>query len=69
MTLYMVITADEYELPLAVSTKAQEIADLLGRSKADIFSAISRNRQSMYTHNGHKYRIIKIEAEEEDTPC
>ena len=65
MTLYMVITADEYELPLAVSTNAQEIADLLGRPKADVFSAISRNRTSMYPHNGHKYRIIKIEVDNE----
>ena len=70
MTLYMVITADEYELPLAVSTKAQEIADLLGRTKNDIFSAISRKQVSNKRYNGHKYRIIKIEAgEEEETPC
>ena len=69
MTLYMVITADEYELPLAVRTKAQEIADLLGRPKADIFSAISRNRPSKYPYNGHKYRIIKIEVGEEEAPC
>ena len=69
MTLYLVITADKYELPLAVSTNAQEIANLLGRSKADVFSAISRNCPSKHPHNGHKYRIIKIEAGEEEPPC
>ena len=69
MTLYMVITADEYELPLAVRTKAQEIADLLGRTKYEIFSAVSRKQVSQQRYNGHRYRIIKIEAGEEEPPC
>lgn len=69
MTLYMVITADEYELPLAVSTKAQEIADLLGRTKYEVFSAVSRKQVSQQRYSGHRYRIIKIEVGEEEPPC
>lgn len=65
MTLYMVITADEYELPLAVRNNAQEIAELLGRTKNDVFRAVGQNWLSKYPHNGHKYRIIKIEVDNE----
>lgn len=66
MILYLLVTADEYELPLAVRDYAKEIADLLGRTKYEIFSAVSRKQVSKYPYNGYKYKIIKIEVDEDD---
>lgn len=66
MTLYMLVTADKYELPLAVRDNVGEIADLLGRSKYDVYTTISKKQVSKYPYNGFKYRIIKIEVDDDD---
>lgn len=66
MTLYVVITADEYELPLAVRDTVGEIADLLGRLKYDVYASISRKQVSQGKYNGFRYKIIKVEIDEED---
>lgn len=72
MTIYMVVTADIYELPVVVSDKIQDIADFLGVSKDHAHCLIKRN-----TRFNKKYRVIKfkpdcvgvedIELREEDT--
>lgn len=62
----MLVTADKYELPLAVRDSAGEIADLLGRQRGEIFSAISRKAVSQNTYNGFGYKIISIEIDMED---
>lgn len=66
MKAYMLITADQYELPLAVRDTVGEIADLLGRLKHDVLATISKKQVSKYPYNGFKYRIIKVEIDEED---
>lgn len=66
MTLYMLVTADKYEFPLAVRDSVVEIADLLGRSRYDVYATISKKQVSKYPYNGFKYRIIKVEIDEED---
>ena len=42
MKLYMLVTADKYELPLAVRDSVGEIADLIGRLKYDVHASISK---------------------------
>ena len=66
MTLYMVVTADEYELPLAVRDNVGEIADLLGRLKYDVYATISKKQVSQKKYNGFHYKIVKVEIDEED---
>lgn len=66
MKLYMLITADEYELPIAVRDTVDEIANLIGRNKYDVYSTISRKSASQQTYNGFKYKIIKVDVDEED---
>lgn len=65
MTLFVLVTADEYELPLAVRDTLSEIAELTGRSRYDIPNTINRKQVSMRPYNGFKYRIIRIDMEEE----
>ena len=66
MRVYMIVTADEYELPLAVRDTVGEIADLLGRYVWDVRSMISRKTVSRETYNGHEFKIIKVEIDDED---
>lgn len=66
MTLYLLVTADKYELPLAVCDSAGEVAELLGRVRGDIYTTIARKLVSRETFNGHQFRIIKVEIDEED---
>lgn len=66
MIVYMIVTADEYELPLAVRDTVTEIADLLGRYVWDVRSMISRQTVSNTAYNGHKFKIIKVDIDDED---
>lgn len=66
MRLYMLVTADRYELPLAVRDSVGEIADLIGRSKYDVYATISKHQVSQGTYNGFKYKIIKIEVDDDE---
>lgn len=67
MTLYMLVTADKYELPLAVRDSAGEIADLLGRPRSDIYSAITRKAVSQDTYNGFRYKIVTVNVDDVGT--
>lgn len=40
-TLYLVVTMDELELPLAVFDSVQEVAKYMGRPEASVYSSIS----------------------------
>ena len=64
MRLFAIVTADEYELPLAVRDTLGEIADLIGRSKHDIPHTIRHNQVSQQPYNGHKYKIIRIDIDD-----
>lgn len=66
MRVYMLVTADKYELPLAVRDTAGEIADLLGRLKYDVYASISKKSVSQEKYNGFRYKIIKVDIDEED---
>ena len=66
MRVYMLVTADKYELPLAVRDTVGEIADLLGRLKYDVYASISKKQVSQEKYNGFRYKIIKIDIDEED---
>lgn len=66
MTLYMLVTADKYELPLAVRDNVGEIADLIGRLKYDVYHTISKKKVSQGTYNGFHYKIIKVVIDDEE---
>lgn len=58
MTIYMVVTADIYELPVVVSDKIQEIADFLGVSKDHAHCLIKRD-----TRFNKKFKVIKFKED------
>ena len=57
--LWMKITKDEYELPVAVAETAAELARMLNVSVDTIYSATSRRR-----NRGDKTAFVKVELEE-----
>lgn len=58
--MYMAVTTDEYELPLAIGDTARELGKLVGVSANLIHSSISKNQ----TGKSRKMRFVKVEDSE-----
>ena len=64
MKVWMKVTDDELELPIAVANSAKELAQILGIEKQTIYAAISRFRSG---ERGYcPYRVVEIEEEDDD---
>ena len=63
MTLYLAVSADKYELPIAVADSARELERILGLGKGTVTSHISKVRHG--TLRKQKYFKIEIDDEEE----
>lgn len=61
MKVYMAVTADEYELPVAVVDSAAELAEIYGMTKGSVLSALTRESQRKNT----KRKFIRLEIEED----
>ena len=61
MPLYIKVTSDEYELPLAVGDTVRELAKMLGVKSDSIYSQMSHSK-----HNGYFCSYQKVEVEDED---
>lgn len=59
--LYMQVTRDKYEFPVAIADSIPELANMIGKSPNTIKSYMSRCKKI-----GRKCRYIKIEIEEEE---
>lgn len=62
MNLWLQVTSDKYELPLAVADSAEQLASLIGVKTNNIFSAISNAKRG-----GYRCQYVKVELEEEIT--
>lgn len=60
MTLWMLVSNDKYELPVAVFDKCQQLADFVGVPVGSITSAITHSKQ-----RGHKCRYVKIKVDDD----
>lgn len=61
MILYMMVTNDKYELPIAVADNAHELADMLGIKHGTVHSLMWRARKLHI-----KCQYIKVEIDEEE---
>lgn len=59
--LWMAVTPDEYELPIAVADAAMELGRMLGM-KGNLVSKKYCEHNSGKTKRWRKYKIIKIEV-------
>ena len=59
MTLYMRVTRDEYELPLAVAETQAELAHMLGVKPTLVYNGIRAVKQGKVKHSS--YKIVEVE--------
>ena len=59
--LYMKITKDRYELPLAVADTGEELARICGTSKHNVYNAIRKAKSC-----GHNCQYVRVELEGEN---
>lgn len=59
----MAVTADEYELPIAVANSPSELGKMVGVSENTVSSAISHNQNGKT--RGYKFIMVIVEDEEE----
>jgi hypothetical protein len=57
----MMVTKDEYELPMAIADTPTELAKMVGTTRAAINSQISRARKS-----GKRSNFVKVVFDDED---
>ena len=60
MTLWMEVTMDEYELPVAVASSVEELARKIGKTTNNIYSAIYKAKV-----RGYRSRYVKVEVEDD----
>ena len=59
MKLYLLVTQDEFELPLAVADSPAELARMTGAKKATIASTLSNFRKGKYKRP--QYREVEVD--------
>lgn len=62
MTLYMKVTSDKYELPIAVADSPAELALMLGLQKRSLWSIFAKLRKGI---KGYKTYLI-VEVDDDD---
>lgn len=60
-SLYLLVSSDKYELPLAVADTTRELSALIGVREDAIRSAMSKARK-----RGNRCRYVKVVIEEEE---
>ena len=61
MHVYMMVTKDEYELPVAIADTAPELARMVGTTENSIRSWISHSK-----NGGYRSPYCKVEIDEEN---
>lgn len=56
--LWLAVTADKYELPLAVCDTARELGEIYGIKKSSVMSMVARGRNGK--SSGRKFVKVKI---------
>lgn len=64
MTLYMLTTRDEYELPLAIADSPAELAELIGVSPVTVYNGCYQASKGRVKKHSKWH---KVEVEDDDT--
>ena len=65
-TVYMAVTADKYELPVATADTAFGLARLLGLPQNRVHEAMSKGVKWTKLSDGRKVKFIKVEVEDDE---
>ena len=61
MYVYMKITTDRYELPVAVADTGEELAEICGVSRNNVYNTIRKARI-----NGYRCQYVRVEVEDDN---
>ena len=61
MYVYMKITTDRYELPLAVADTGEELAKICGVSRNNVYTTMRKARLL-----GHRCQYVRVEVEDDN---
>lgn len=56
MHVYMKVTTDDLELPIAIADTAKELAEIIGVHENTVYAGVSRGRKS----------YVRVEVEDDD---
>lgn len=56
--VYMYVTRDKYELPIAVADSEAELAQMLGVSKRTVITEVCRCKKSNWTKG--RFRVVEV---------
>ena len=63
MTLFIAVTSDEYELPIAVAGSAEELGRMCGVKANTIYHMITREQRGEHKS---RYKRIEVSDDEKD---
>lgn len=67
MELWLKVTADEYELPMAVADSCPELAAILGIDRSTIFRSVQKyEKQGRGGKRRYIYRRVRVEGDIEE---
>lgn len=68
MTLYMAVTADEYELPIAVEEKSSNLARRIGIHPETVYKELCYSRKGIERCNGKRrgYALREVEVSDDE---
>lgn len=61
MIVYMMVTADKYELPIVVADTFSELEQLTGVDKSQLCRVYKRNLTIRRKRDGVLYKVIKVD--------
>lgn len=59
--IWLAVTGDDLELPIAVSESLRKLAKQLGVANSTVLKMEQRQNISRHTYMGEHYRIVKVE--------
>lgn len=62
VTIWMMVTSDKFELPVAVADSAGELARMVSCTENNIYSSYSHYKRGVHKRS----RFIKVEFEEDE---
>lgn len=69
MRIWLAVTQDKYQLPVAVADTAAELARMMGVRQSTVISSISRQKQrakNLKSNRGQKKRYFCITIDDDD---
>ena len=62
MTLWLKVTHDKYEFPVAIADNPQQLADMVGTTKASIISSVSHFKHGRMEWTSYRKVVVEDDS-------